>query len=272
MKKYLFGLIGIVAVAVIAVVVWQVRVRNTRTFVVEVRSSPVAEDSESISASPSSNFSSTPSFSPTLSSVPTPSLSSSSQLSKVALSVPFTIQAPDGQWVQPWEDGCEEAALLMADAYVQGNRAATLPVTETKEKIKQMVDWQIAQWGGHKDIGVDEIAKLAQQYLGYSASQTRVVHNATLEDIRNELRSGNPVIVPAAGRLLGNPYFTPPGPIYHVFVLTGFDGDNFIANENGTRQGNGYIYSSTVLTQALHNHQEAADITTGDMAYLVLSR
>jgi hypothetical protein len=188
----------------------------------------------------------------------------------VNLSVPFTIQAPDGQWIEPWEEGCEEAALLMADAFMRGSTAEIMPVAETKSKIQQMVDWQVERLGSHRDIGADEMAMVAREYLGYKA--VRVKHNATLEDIRNELRQGRPVIVPAAGRLLNNPYFTPPGPIYHVFIITGFDGDQFIVNENGTRQGRSYTYSSTVLESALHDYRAGEPIVTGDMAYLVLER
>ena len=33
------------------------------------------------------------------------------------LSVPFTSQAPEQNWDEPWQDACEEAAVLMLDAY-----------------------------------------------------------------------------------------------------------------------------------------------------------
>ena len=33
------------------------------------------------------------------------------------ISVPFTSQAPEKNWEQPWQDACEEAAVLMLDAY-----------------------------------------------------------------------------------------------------------------------------------------------------------
>jgi hypothetical protein len=203
---------------------------------------------------------------------PSPSLAPAitSPVAAVKLNVPFTIQAPDGQWVEPWKEGCEEAALLMADAFNKGNQSATLPVAETKEQIKKMVDWQIERFGAHKDIGADEMAIVAKEYLGYA--NVRVKHNATLNDIRDELRNGNPVIVPAAGRLLSNPYFTPPGPVYHVFLIKGFEPGGFIANENGTRQGNGYLYTDAIMQQALHDYRSGDAIVDGDMAYVVLEK
>lgn len=186
----------------------------------------------------------------------------------VSLAVPFTIQAPDGQWVEPWKEGCEEAALLMADAFNDGNREATLPVAQAKADIQKMVDWQIDRFGRHKDIGVDEMAIVAKEYLGYK--NVIIKKNSTLNDIKRELSTGRPVIVSAAGRLLKNPYFTPPGPVYHVFLIKGYENGELIVNENGTRQGNGYRYSESVLESALHDYGEGTDITTNPPAYLVL--
>lgn len=156
----------------------------------------------------------------------------------------------------------------MADAFNKGNKTTTLPVAETKQQIKEMVDWQLTRFGSHKDIGLDEMAIVAKEYMNYS--QVTVKHNATLEDIRNELRRGKPVIVPAAGRLLKNPHFTSPGPIYHVFIITGFEGSNFIVNENGTRHGRSYVYSASTLESAIHDYRPGEQIVDGDMAYMIL--
>lgn len=222
-----------------------------------IRATIVSPISSAISPSPSYLPSSTPSI-----------RSDASTKNNVSLNVPFTIQAPDGQWVEPWAEGCEEAALLMADAYYSGNYQITLPVAETKTAIQKMVDWQIKRFGSHKDLGTDEMAIVAKEYLGYGS--VIVKHNATVEDIKNELRDGSPVIVPAAGHLLQNPHFKQPGPPYHVFLIKGFEGDTFIANENGTRFGKDYTYSASTLTFALHDLQAGKELTETPMAYLVL--
>jgi hypothetical protein len=219
---------------------------------------------------------------PTVSPITSPSVSSLTNsplaqlsarprpVSSVQLAVPFTIQAPDSDWSEPWAEGCEEAALLMVDAYLKGQHEATLPVAETKQAIEKMVDWQLTRFGSHKNLGVDALAVIARDYLNYQ--QVTVKHNIRLSDIRSTLRAGHPVIVPAAGRLLGNPYFKTPGPLYHVFVIIGFDGDQFIVNENGTRQGKSYRYSAAILENALHDWQEGIDITNTPKAYLILER
>ncbi len=222
------------------------------------------------SPSPTPAASPTPSAalpSPTPSPKNTPVVSSSTS---VLLEVPFTIQAPDGQWVDPWNEGCEEAALLMVDAYLDGNREPSLPVAGTKADIKKMVDWQVGKFGSHKDLGADDMATIAREYLGYKS--VRVEKDITLADIKKELQAGHPVIVPAAGQLLKNPNFKAPGPPYHVFVIKGFEGDSFITNENGTRLGRGYAYSSTILTAALHDHKDGTAATSQPAAYLILEK
>lgn len=188
----------------------------------------------------------------------------------VRLAVPFSPQAPDADWREPWKEGCEEVALLMADAYNKGDKRDRLPAAETKERIATMVEWEKQRFGAHKDLGVDEVATIAREYLGYK--EVTVKHEATIDDLKNVLRRGKPVIIPAAGRLLGNPYFRQPGPIYHMFVVTGFEGEQFITNENGTKQGHNYRYSRTVLERAWHDWQAGVDVTATPRAFLVLEK
>lgn len=186
----------------------------------------------------------------------------------VHLAVPFTSQAPDGDWSPPFDEGCEEAALLMVSIYQKGDHTATLPPEKMKQKITDMVDWEIKRFGSHKNLGADDMAIIAKEYLGYD--RVRVKHGATLVDIKNELRAGRPVVVPADGLLLKNPYFKTPGPPYHVFVIKGFEGDTFITNENGTKRGLDYRYSAATMQSALHDYNEGVVMTTIPMAYLVL--
>lgn len=188
----------------------------------------------------------------------------------VKLAVPFTIQAPDSQWVEPWKEGCEEAALLMVKAYHDGRTESVLPVTEMKTAIAEMVEWQQTRFGGHFDLGLSDIAIIAKEYLGYKTVTVKSFQD--FDDIRRELANNQPVIVPAAGRLLQNPYFTQPGPPYHAFVITGYEGTDFIVNENGTRQGRNYRYSQAILEQAIHDYEKGADITKTPARYLVLER
>jgi hypothetical protein len=169
---------------------------------------------------------------------------------KAYLPVPFLCQAPYAKWVQPWQDGCEEAAVIMAIRYVrkeQGNRR------EGEQEILKMVDFQVKKYGGHYDLDAEQIAKLVKDYYKYDKVEVR--YGITVEDIKQELAKGNVVIAPMAGRLLGNPYYTPPGPVYHNMLFKGYDdrSGEFITNDMGTRRGRNYRYKYEVAYNAIHD-------------------
>ncbi len=266
MKRLILPLILLVLISLLAGLGWRVAQRSRSAQPLATPSlipTAASVTTPSTTAPPSaSSPAATVSQSPTA----TPS---ANPLSSVLLPVPFTVQAPDADWSEPWKEGCEEAALLMVDAYLKGNHADRLPADVMKTEIARMVDWQQNRFGSHRDLGVAEMAIIAKEYLGRTPEINAA---ASLEDIKNELRAGNPVIVPAAGQLLENPYFKQPGPPYHVFVLTGFTGKEMIANENGTRRGYQYHYPEAILKAALHDHKEGTVLTDNPMAYLVLKQ
>ena len=100
----------------------------------------------------------------------------------------------------------------------------------------------------------------------------RLIEDPTVDQIKAELVAGRPVIVPAAGRLLGNPYFTAPGPIYHMLVIRGYtQNDQFIVNDPGTSRGESFLYDFDTLLYALHDWNNGGEITQGRKVVIVLS-
>ncbi|KKR45570.1 MAG: hypothetical protein UT82_C0026G0013, partial [Parcubacteria group bacterium GW2011_GWB1_40_14] len=92
----------------------------------------------------------------------------------------------------------------------------------------------------------------------------------TVDTIKRELAAGNPIIVPAAGRELGNPYFTSPGPLYHMLVIRGYTSDDkFITNDPGTRRGEEYTYKFDILMNAIHDWN-GGDVINGKKVIIVL--
>jgi hypothetical protein len=170
--------------------------------------------------------------------------------SKVFLPVPFLCQAPFGNWKQPWQDACEEAAVLMAIHYV---RNYPLDKESGNQEILGMVKYQEKRWGGHHDLTAKQTAKLVKEYYRYN--KIRVFYDIRVEDIKKELAAGNVVITPMAGRLLGNPYYTPPGPAYHYMLFKGYDDEKgeFITNDAGTKRGRDYRYKYKVVYNAIHD-------------------
>lgn len=168
---------------------------------------------------------------PSPSSFPTPILNSA------LLNVDFTSQAPFGIWDKTHNDACEEAAMVMA--YSWAKNIDLNPEIAEKEILK-LVDWQNGNFGFFKDTNAQQTAEMAKKVYGLESG---LILKPTLEQLKSELRKGNLIIMPMAGRLLGNPFFRPPGPSYHMLVIKGYDSRGFITNDPGTRHGKDYRYS-----------------------------
>jgi len=181
--------------------------------------------------------------------------------------VPFTSQSPYGVWDEKHEEACEEASLLMVVKYLSGEKLT--PKISEKE-LQKMVDFQIKESGDYKDSDMEEVIELAKKF--YKLDNLEVIYDFKKEKIKEELAKGNPIIVPTAGRLLENPYFTPPGPLYHNLVLTGYNGDLIITNDSGTKRGEGYVYDIDILYNAIHDFTgEKEDIEKGRKAMIIIS-
>ncbi len=166
----------------------------------------------------------------------------------VNLLVPFVVQAPGANWEMPYKEACEEASLLMVVGYLQNKNSFS--VSEIKLQIDNLVNFQLQSdvFGTHKDLTITETAQLANKYYQFNF---RLIENIDEEKIINELRMGNPIIVPAAGRNLNNPNFRSPGPLYHMLVIKGYNNGFFITNDPGTKNGQDYLYKTEVLLEAI---------------------
>jgi len=196
------------------------------------------------------------------------SLVSGALPSKVYIPAPFLCQAPYGDWSQPWQDACEEAAIIMAMSYVRGE---TVDRETGNREILKMVDFQVEKYGGHYDLTAEQSAQLIRDY--YKFNDLEVRYDMGIEDLKNELALGNPVIAPMAGRLLKNPYYTPPGPVYHYMLFKGYDdrAGEFITNDGGTRRGRNYRYKYQVAYKAIHDWTERKfTIAQGRKAMIVV--
>jgi len=163
------------------------------------------------------------------------------------LKVNFQSQAPFADWSEPYQNGCEEASIIIVKHYYK-NQA--LSKSEMKEEIDSSVNWQIKNWGQHGDLDAEMTLKLAKEYFGLSGE---VVREFSTNDLKNYIFSGLPVIVPTDGQLLGNPNFRGDGPEYHMLVVIGYDDQKgvFITNDPGTKNGEKYIYKYQTLIDAI---------------------
>lgn len=177
--------------------------------------------------------------------------------SKKLLQVAFAAQAPFGDWSEPYENACEEASIITVEHYLKDQG---LSKSEMKTEIDVSVDWQIKNWGQHVDLNASETLKLATDYFKLRG---KLIESVTAQAIKQEIVAGYPVIVPTAGRKLGNPNFRGAGPEYHMLVIKGYDDNQgvFITNDVGTRKGESYIYKYDVLMNAISGPREDMEKT-----------
>lgn len=172
---------------------------------------------------------------------------------KMVESMPFSPQAPFGEWDNPiYQDGCEEAAVLMSIKWARGEG---MSFESAAQEIRKMALWQEKEYGYYQDTSVDDtVERIIKGYFGYD--KVEIKKDVVLDDITGELKKGRVVIVPTDGQLLGNPYYTPPGPERHNLVIYAYDEDTdeFIVNDPGTKRGEGYRYGADTLYMAIRDY------------------
>ena len=163
--------------------------------------------------------------------------------------VPFMVQAPFAEWSDPvFQDACEEASLVMAEAWVSKK---TLTKEEAKERIQALAQYQKKIYGHSVDTSIEDTEKLLQDFLKVMTSEVK--RGVAIQDIKEALVIEKIVIVPTDGRKLGNPNFKAPGPPRHMLVIIGYDDatKEFIVNDPGTRKGEDYRYDQSILYDAM---------------------
>ncbi len=224
----------------------------------------------------------TPTIIPSITPMPSPSLMPSPSptlASSLILDVPFTIQAPNRNWDPEHEELCEEAASLMAQWFALGKTGVKegpyqnhIPVADAEDQFKDLIDWENATFGDYKDTTADQTARMLKEKL--NINHVTVTTDVSPEKIKHELNLGHLVLVPSAGRLLHNPNFKQPGPVYHMLVIRGYTAnDEFVTNDPGIWQGEGWKYKSEVLMNAIHDWPGAGnDMQTGRKVAIIVAK
>lgn len=204
---------------------------------------------------------------------PTPVVPKTTQATPAArpaemnLKVPFTPQAPHANWQAPYQEFCEEAAVFMAASYLQNEAIPSADFAD--QKMLAIKAFEEDRFGYYVDTTAAETAVILREY--YDIKEVKLLENPTAEDLRASVAAGKLVIVPAAGRLLGNPYFTPPGPLYHMLVIKGYTADGrLIVNDPGTRRGADYVYDAAVIMNAMHDWRTDGNIELGRKVVIVV--
>jgi uncharacterized protein YvpB len=161
--------------------------------------------------------------------------------------VPYTVQAPYAQWSDDtYQNGCEEAALLMVHKYWQ---KSALDADIATQEIKEMVEWQKSTWGSHFDLSVWKLVDFANEYLG-TIYQSSIYRDPSWQNLKYEIAQGRPVIVPVMSHSLDNPHYGR-NDAYHMLVITGYDETGFVTNDPGVKEGYNWHYTYETMAKAM---------------------
>jgi hypothetical protein len=155
------------------------------------------------------------------------------------LAMTFTPQAPHANWNLPYQEACEEASAAMVHYYWSEQEFAN--PEEADAELLRLVDFQNNTYGEYEDTNAEETAQFMRDFYGYE--NIEVIDNPTVEQIKEEVAAGFPVMVPAYGKVLENPNFRSGGPLYHMLVIKGYTVGTFITNDPGTRRGADFVYN-----------------------------
>lgn len=189
---------------------------------------------------------------------------------KKLLDIKFIPQAPFHDWEEPWQNACEEAAVLNTYYYLEGKQ--NISNDQIRDDIQAMVNWQVRYFGQHKDLNIAEVAVVIKQYLGYDY---KIIEIKSIDDIKKEIDRGNPIVIPAAGRILQNEHFTQPAPVYHMLTVIGYTQNKIITNDPGTQFGEKLEYSYENIMASIHDWEEGVKedpdlIVEGEQVGIVL--
>jgi len=154
----------------------------------------------------------------------------------------------------------------MAVSYINNTTITNIEFAD--QKLFEIKDFEEKRFGYYKDTGAEDTAIILREM--YKIEKVTVIYNPTIEIIKKALNEKKVIIIPAAGRQLGNPHYQSPGPLYHMLVIKGYtkNGD-FITNDPGTRWGKNYIYSSEVIMNAIHDWN-GGDVENGSKVMIVV--
>ena len=178
------------------------------------------------------------------------SSSSPSEPTSTNVNVPFTSQAPAGDWSEPWQNACEETSIYMISSFYNQD---PIKRDEAIKEIKAILATKNTDIKVSKDESLTTISQLIVDLkLPWT---TTLVPDPTVDQLKKELAAGRPIIVPVYAPDLHNPHYDAVTPDYHVLVLTGYDdaAGVFIVNDPGTKDGEGLRFPYATLMNAIHD-------------------
>jgi len=163
------------------------------------------------------------------------------------LNVQFYPQSPYWTWDKYMSDACEEASVLIGINYIKN---INMTRKEFKDELLKIIDWENKTFWYFKDTNVEETNTIIKDYYNYS--NTEIIKDPTIEDIKSNLSKWNIIITPLYWKGL-NPNFINWGPKYHFIVIKWFEGNMFITHEVWSKYWEDYKYTQNDIMHRIHD-------------------
>lgn len=184
---------------------------------------------------------------------------------KYNLDMEFHSQAPLGVWDPDHEEFCEESSVLMAINYFENRKMTNADFDAELYKMKNGEESVLD--GTWESTTVSELKQFIESY--FPDYRVEILENITQEHIRQYVAANIPVLLPMSGRTIGNPFYTAPGPVYHVLVIKGYTPTHFITNDVGTKRGKDFFYKTATIMNNIHDY-DPENILNGDKRGFVI--
>ncbi len=173
-------------------------------------------------------------------------MSSSIESEKLPTVIPFVSQAPYGVWIDPWASFAEEASAYMAYLWVNGLEKPAGEVAG--QALLSLRDWELANLGAYQDSDLDQTLRILTEFYQL---QAQISYDVTRETMQAHLDQGSILLVPVQN--LENPHYGEPGPVFHMLLIYGYEGENFLSNDPGTSRGEGYSYENQKILESVQD-------------------
>jgi len=192
---------------------------------------------------------------------------------KILLNVPFTSQAPTGNWADDrQQNACEETSVLMATKWLKGESLGS--AANAEQEILAISKMAEDMFGTYVDSSAADTLKLFRAYSGTQAGT--LLYDVSIQDMKHELAAGHLIIAPMNGQALHNSNYTGAGPERHFLAIIGYDDKTgvFITNDEGTRKGRDYPYKYETLYAAMRDYPtgDHQAITSNRRAMIVIAK
>ena len=170
--------------------------------------------------------------------------------------VPFTVQAPYGNWDAAHEEYCEAAAVYMVGKYFQGDREARIPPATADADMGAIVQYERATFD-HINLSLADMTQVAGHVYGLKGD----IVPLDFATLQRDVSQGLPVILPVMthggpmGRI--NPGYGAEN-VYHVIVAVGYDAGQGIVytNDAGLSTGQSLAYDWSTLQAAVQSQAQ----------------